>query len=275
MSGLFETVFVLAIAVFGVCVGILFSRLRSPHWLWGYLISFAFIAILIASRFSSTISFKQPFCLFVAGRVRFVLFALAVTMGLMSPLSRLQGRGQKILTCALMGIFVILFSVLPFLVPGLIEQRLLNLPTRLDSNGVCLQSTSYTCGPAAAVTALGKLGFKAHEGQLAVLSHTSPIVGTLPRCLSDALRSRYGAQGIECKYRYFDSIEQLKDADFTLAVVKDSLFSDHCVAVLEVSDQRVCFADPAFGQVSMTKRGFEKIWRFSGITIKRRLHGRI
>jgi predicted double-glycine peptidase len=50
---------------------------------------------------------------------------------------------------------------LPFLVPALIKERLSNLTTRLDSNGICYQSTDYTCGPAAAVTALRRLGLQA------------------------------------------------------------------------------------------------------------------
>ncbi len=269
-----ETIFVLAIAFFGIFLGRLFSRLRKPYWMYGYFLSIVFIAILICSRFSNFFVFEKPFCWVVAGRAKYVLFGLAVTVGLMSPLSRLPRRGQKILTCVLMGCFVIWFSVLPFLVPALIEKNLLNLPTRLDSDGVCLQSTDFTCGPAAAVTALGKLGFQATEGQLAVLSHTSPVAGTLQRCLSDALRGLYEQQGLQCQYRRFDSVEQLKSADITLVVVKSSFLTDHCVAVLEVSDKAVCIADPSFGKVSMERADFEKVWRFSGITLNR-LPGRI
>ncbi len=232
------------------------------------------MVILIGSRFSSFFVFEKPFCWIIAGRARYVLFCLAVTVGLMSPLSRLPRRGQKILTCVLMGIFVIWFSVLPFLVPALIKKNLLNLPTRLDSDGVCLQSTDFTCGPAAAVTALGKLGFQASEGQLAVLSHTNPIAGTMQKCLSDALRRLYEKQGLQCQFRHFDSVEQLKSADITLVVIKASFLTDHCVVVLEVSDQAVCIADPSFGKILMERAEFEKLWRFSGISLNR-LPGRI
>ncbi len=242
--------------------------------MYGYFLSFVFMMILIGSRFSSFFIFGKPFCWIIAGRARYILFGLAVTVGLMSPLSRLPKRGQKILTCVLMGIFVIWFSVLPFFVPALIEKNLLNLPTRLDSDGVCLQSTDFTCGPAAAVTALGKMGFQASEGQLAVLAHTSPMAGTLQRCLSDALSGLYEQQGLQCRYRHFASVEQLKSAEVALVVIKGSFLTDHCVAVLEVSDQAVCIADPSFGKVSMERADFEKIWRFSGITLNR-LPGRI
>ena len=269
MSAWIETIFVVVIAFFGILLGRLLSRMRNSYWMYGYFLSIVFIAILIGSRFSNFFVFEKPFCWVVAGRAKYVLFGLAVTVGLMSALSRLPKKGQKILTGVLMGCFVIWFSVLPFLVPALIEKNLLNLPTRLDPDGVCLQSTDFTCGPAAAVTALGKLGFQASEGQLAVLSHTSPITGTLPRCLFDTIRSRYGTQGLQCQYRHFDSVEQLKSADVTLVAVKDSFLTDHCVAVLEVSGGKVYFADPAFGRVSMSKRDFERVWRFSGIALNR------
>ncbi|GAI31450.1 unnamed protein product, partial [marine sediment metagenome] len=143
----------------------------------------------------------------------------------------------------LMVMVVVWFSVLPFLVPALIRGYLANLATRVDSNGICFQSTDYTCGPAAAVTALRKLGLSAHEGELAILSHTSPVAGTLPWCLYTALQNRYSAEGLRCQYRRFDSVGQLKHAGVTLVVVRDTLLSDHCVAVLEVSDRRVTVAD--------------------------------
>jgi len=161
------------------------------------------------------------------------------------------------------------FSVFPFLVPALIKNRLSNIKTRLDSNGICFQTTDYTCGPAAAVTALGKLGLSAHEGEIAVLSHTSPVAGTLPACLSSALQSHYGAAGLKCRYRRFDSIEQLRNAGVTLAMVRDSFLLDHCLAVLEVSDHTITVADPVAGKRLMSHEQFEKIWRFSGIVLER------
>jgi hypothetical protein len=190
-------------------------------------------------------------------------------MGMTIPLSRLPYRFEKILVCLLMFVFLTWFSVLPFLSPVLIKNRLSNIKTTLDSDGICRQSTSYTCGPAAAVTALGKLGLTADEGELAVLSYTSPVVGTLPVCLTSALQSRYGSAGLKCQYRRFESIEQLKNAGITLAVVKIAFLLDHCLAVLEISEDSVTVADPITGARSMSREQFEKIWRYSGIVIRR------
>jgi hypothetical protein len=134
---------------------------------------------------------------------------------------------------------------MPFLFPALIKDALSNLTTTINSNGICYQSTDYTCGPAAAVTALRRLGLSANEGELAVLSYTSPIAGTLPTCLTSALQERYGTEGLKCQYRYFDSITQLRNAGITLAVVKDGFMNSHCVTVLGVSDH---YCRPGYGQ---------------------------
>ena len=168
-----------------------------------------------------------------------------------------------------MAIVVVWFSVMPFLVPALIKEDLSNLKTTVNSSGICYQSTNYTCGPAAAVTALQRLGLSANEGEIAVLSYSSPVAGTLPTCLSSALQQRYGTEGLKCKYRYFDSINQLRNAGITLAVVKDGFINSHCVTVIGVTDYIVTLADPVWGRMLMSHEDFKKVWRFSGIVLKR------
>ena len=269
MAGWFETVAVCLVALSGVFLGRVFSGFRRPHWLWGYFLPFVLIAMLVAARCANSLAFVPPLSWIAAGRAKFVILSIAVTMGLTTPLSRLPHRCQKVLICILMAVVVAWFSILPFLVPVLIKERLSNLATMVGSDGVCFQSTSYTCGPAAAVTALRKLGLPAHEGQLAVLAHTSPVAGTLPDCLRAALQERYSADGLKCLYRHFDSLAQLREAGITLAVVKDAFLLSHCVAVLEVSDKTVVVADPVLGKRSLSHKQFEQIWRFSGIVLRR------
>jgi len=264
-----ETIAVSIVALLGISLGRLFSRLRGPCWAFGYLLPLLLIAMMVIVRCANSLAFVLPFSWITAGRVRCVILALAVPMSLTTLLSRLPRKREKIATCSLMAMVVIWSSILPFLVPALIKDHLSNLRTRVDFNGVCFQTTDYTCGPAAAVTALRKLGLPAHEGEIAVLSHTSPVAGTFPRCLSTALQNRYASDGLKCQYRHFDSLGQLKAAGLTLAIVRDKLLSDHCVAVLEVSDRTVSIADPVVGRRLMSHKQFEKIWRFSGIVLKR------
>ncbi len=269
MNPWLETIAVILLALMGVYLGRLFSTLRRPYWPLGYFLPLALIVMLIVSRANNTLGFLPPFCWIAAGRIKCVILSLAVPMGLLTPLSRLPRKCEKVAICGLMAVVVIWFSILPFLVPALIKNHLSNLITRVDFDGVCFQSTDYTCGPAAAVTALKKLGLPAHEGEIAILSHTSPVTGTFPRCLSTALQNLYGADGLQCQYRRFDSLGQLKAAGLTLATVRDSLLSDHCVVVLDVLNQMVVVADPVVGRRLIPHKRFEEIWRFSGIVLKR------
>jgi predicted double-glycine peptidase len=270
MNPWLETTGVILIAVFGVIAGRIFSRFRKPYWVLGYILPGVLIAMLAMVRFNYNLYFVTPFSWIAVGRIRYVVLSLAVAMGLTVPLSRLPYKFEKLIVCLLMAGFVSWFSVLPFLMPALIKDRLSNLQTKFDKNGVCRQTTDYTCGPAAAVTALRKLGLNATEGELAVLSYSSPVTGTLPSCLSAALQDRYSAEGLSCRYQHFDSIAQLKKAGITLALVKEALFMNHCLAVLEVTDEAVTVADPVTGTRLMPYEQFEKIWRFSGIVLQRK-----
>jgi len=264
-----ETAGVVLVAVLGVFLGRFFSGLRKPYWLLGYFLSLALIAMLVLVRFNNALYFVRPFSWVTSGRFKFVILSLAVTTGLTILLLRLPHKCEKLLVCIIMVMVVTWFLVLPFLVPALIKDHLSNIKTRLNAKGVCFQSTNYTCGPAAAVTALGRLGLSAEEGEIAILSHTSPVAGTLPACLCSALQRRYGPVGLKCQYRRFDTIEQLRNAGLTLAMVRDSFLLDHCLAVLEVSDHTITVADPLAGTKLMSHEQFEKIWRFSGIVLER------
>lgn len=269
MNPWLETLGVVLVALSGIVLGRVFSRLRKPYWVLGYFLACLLIAVLVIARYSNSLSLVPPFFWIATGRVKFIILSLAVTMGLTTLLSRLPRKCEKLITCILMTVVVGWFSVLPFLAPAFIKDHLSNLRTNLDSNGICRQTTDYTCAPAAAVTALRKLGLPAHEGEIAVLSHTSPVAGTLPSCLQAALQNLYGTDGLKCQYRHFDSIAQLRDAGITLAVVKDAFLSDHCVAVLEVLDRTVIVADPVTGRQLISHKQFEKIWRSTGIILKR------
>lgn len=269
MNPWLETIGVILVALLGVFLGKLFSRPRKAYWIVGYFISFVLVLFMLITRYSNSLAFTPMLVGVTAGRLKFVLFSLAVTMGLTTPLSRLPYRFERAVIYVIMAVVVVWFAVLPFLVPALIQNQLANLTTMFDSNGVCFQTTDFTCAPAAAVTALGKLGLTAQEGELAILAHTSPVAGTLPGCLQTALQNRYGDKGLRCQYRRFDSIAQLKDAGLTLAVVKSAFMTDHCIAVLEVLDDAIIVADPAWGKKALTYKQFEEIWRFSGIVLKR------
>lgn len=268
MGGWFEIAGVITAAFLGAVGGRSFSRLKNPHWGWGYFLPLVLIFLLLLITFAGLNAFTPFFAWISSGRLRFVIIALSVTMGAMTLIGRLKNRIEKTFVFVIMIGVVAWGSVLPFVMPLLVRNDLADLKTRTDSNNICVQSTSYTCGPAAAVTALRRLGVTAQEGELAILSHTSPIIGTMPWSLYKAIQNRYAGDGVDCRFRRFDSINQLREAGVTLAVVKDAFLLDHCVAILEVGDNTVTIGDPILGKIRMSYKDFEGIWRFYGIALK-------
>lgn len=269
MNPWFETFIVTVAAIFGVISGKKLSLQKKSRWIWGYIISIAIIGLIVSANYFEKLQFISPLLWMTTSRVKFVVLALAVTVGLTTPLSKLPYKFEKVIIGFSMVIVVIWFCILPMLFPALLKNKLSNIKTRVDLTGLCYQTTDYTCGPAAAVTALGKLGLAGEEGEIAILAHSSPAAGTLPQSLCSALQQRYGINGLKCSYKSFSSVEELKNDGVVLAVIKDSFMVDHCVTVLDVLDNAIVIADPATGRQTMSRNEFEQIWRFCGIVLKR------
>ena len=264
-----ETTGVVVLALAGAFLGQLFSRLKKPLWAVGYLVPMVLVSMVALARRIDRLSFLVPFSWVMAGRREFVILAFSTAMLFWTPLSRLRLERQRGMVRVLAIVCVFYFSVLPFLGEALYRPYLSNLKTHFDAEGVCLQSYHFTCGPAAAVTALRAFGLEAEEGELAILSHTSPTAGTPADLLCAALQKRYAPQGLLCEYKHFKSIEELKDAGVTIAVTKYGLLVDHYVAVLGVTDEEVVVGDPLAGRKALSHQDFGSMWRFAGIALKR------
>lgn len=264
-----ESIAVTMLAVAGVVLGRWFSRRPKPYWLLGYFIPLGLIVIYgIASRYPG-LMFVPPISWMMMGRNKFAVIGFVATMVLTTPLSRLSRQRDRWFIAVLMLVMVGQMSVWPFLAPAFNRDYLSRLQTKLDGDGVCLQSNDYNCGPAAAVTALRRLGFPAAEGQIAILAHTSSATGTPPDILARALQRHYGKDGLVSEFRVFKEVAELKDAGLTLAVIKFSFMLDHYVTVLEVTDTQVIVGDPLKGKATFTHEEFAGKWRFVGVTLRR------
>jgi hypothetical protein len=269
MNPWIETVGVVLLGVLGVALGRWFSRLSRPYWTLGYFIPFALIVLIGLAYRIRTLEFVPPFSWLMAGRNEFALTALIGTMVLTTPLSRLPRRRDRIAIGLLMVGIVFQVSAWPFLAPAFNRRQLAALKTQMDSENVCRQSTDYTCGPAAAVTALRRLGIPAEESEIALLCRTSTAMGTPPDVLCRSLQKRYGREGLVCEYRPFESVSGLKQPGCTLALMKFAFLVDHYVAVLEVDDHTVTVGDPLNGRQTLSHAEFAQKWRFVGVVLKR------
>ena len=263
-----ETVSVLALAAAGVAFGRYGRRSRRCR-LVGYIMPPMLLVLLLAGR-TAALSDVMPWLDGLAwSRWRYAALAVVISVGLTTPLPQLAYRFEKALTCLLMALFLGRFAVTPIMSAAVVQGELAATTTRTDAQGVCRQSRDYTCLPAAAVTALNRLGLAADEGELAVLSRSSPATGTLPLNLCQAVSSRFAKQNVYCRWTRLDSVEDVPAGAILLAQVRDSSLSDHCVAVLAADERGVTLADPARGTVVMSHSEFLGVWRHCGIVIAR------
>lgn len=257
------------LALTGALLGCWFSHRPKSYWLLGYFIPLGLIVIYgIASRYPD-LMFMPPISWMMMERNKFAIIGFVVTMVLTTPLSRLPRQRDRWFIAALMIVIVGQMSVWPFLAPAFNRNYLARLQTKLNEEGICLQSNDYNCGPAAAVTALRRLGFPAEEGQIAILAHTSSATGTPPDILARALQRQYGKDGLVSEFRVFKEVAELKYAGLTLAVIKFSFMLDHYVTVLEVTDTQVIVGDPMKGKATFTHEEFAQKWRYVGVALRR------
>lgn len=259
-----------SLAFAGVLAGYFFSRLPKPYWAFGYFIPLALVVIYGIAIHFPVISFTPPISWMMMGRKKFAVLGFIAAMVLTTPLSRLPLKRDRVVISVLMTVVIFFISVWPFLAPAFNRNQLAHLHTHIDSDGICIQTTGYTCGPAAAVTALHKLGLPGDEGRLAIVSCTSSMTGTPPDILAEVLRKQYGKDGLLVQYRAFKNISELKQAGLTLAVVKFSFMVDHYVTVLAVTNSEVIVGDPISGLRKMSYEDFRQQWRFVGIVLKRK-----
>ena len=248
------------------------SRLPKGWWMVGYFIPLALILFYgVGIHFPSLLASVPDVSWLLLGRKKFILLGFVAAMVLSTPLSRLPQKRDRRVVMLLLVVAVFVASIWPFLAPMFNRNQLTRLQTRVNFEGVCLQNTDYTCGPAAAVTVLRRLGLPAEEGELAVLSQTSSFTGTTPDLLAEALRQKYSRDGLAVEYRFFKNLEELRQAGLTLAVVKFSFLVDHYVAVLKVTDAIVVVGDPLNGIETMSRADFFERWRFCGIVLHKKI----
>lgn len=255
----------LLIPLSGWIAGILIVKSGSKWWSIVYIIP-ALAAVMIATaRLSPVLEMHHPFRMIMKGRIEYILMALSTAMLISIPAARLANTKTSILSLSLAGLFVINFTVQPFITPLFNRNELLSLTTSFDRFGVCLQGTAYTCGPAAAVTALKELNIHGGEGEIAAAAASTAACGTSPDLLSKVLDRALIPCGFRAQYAFFDNISDIKQHLPVIAVMRLGIMTDHFVTVLRVTDSYIAVADPAAGLRIVSPENFRKEWRSSGI----------
>lgn len=265
LKAIVETAGVVVIAILGVFLGWRCSRLKSPAWLFGYAVPLLLLGLIVLARRVPQLEQVPPFEWIMAGRIEFVALALISTTLFTTVLIRLQQRRKRVAVATFMVFATVYYSVLPFLLPAFTYSSLSELETRISRDGVCRQSTSFTCGPAAAVTALRSMGVPADEGELAIQAYTTPLAGTSADVLCRAIRNNYK---IGCRLFYRRKVAELRDDTPFIAVVKFKPLVDHYVTVLSATDTGLTIGDPLTGRKTWSHEKFREEWRGIALVLK-------
>ena len=253
----------------GVYFAVRLARLPGRYWLTVWMVSLAVVLLFGVQRYTRGLEIIPPFSWIAPSRSQFILFPLIIPILILVPAAKLPAKRVRFLLAVVTGLLIFKFAVLPALLPAFNRHLLLSLKTRIDRDGVCMQNTGYTCGPAAAVTALRRLGLPAEEGEIAIWARSTSATGTPPDVLAETLRKHYRDRGLAVTLRYFKTVSELKQAGLILAVIKHDVMEDHFVTILSVTDKEVVTGDPLNGLMTYTYEDFAKIWRYSGIILAR------
>ena len=195
------------------------------------------------------------------------LFAISISLSIW--VTKRKFHPLLIISTALTITVSLFFCVIYFGPSIWIHQELKNLQTTFSKDGICLQTTGSTCGPAAAVTVLSQLSIEAQESDLAIMSKCTLERGTTCEQLARAIKKLYGKKGIECSICEFNSIEQLKESCPIIAAIKLSSVVGHYTVVLEVTDDKVIVGDPIAGKKEWSYEYFRNKWSSVRIVLKR------
>jgi len=139
---------------------------------------------------------------------------------------------------------------------------------QISEEGVCVQSTGYTCAPACAVTLLKHFGIATTEKEMADLSHTGPGgTETTPQVRAIAQKAKEKGLKVDIITTDWDGLKQLRTP--FIVDVKWAPMIDHVLVVFKIKEDSVSVGDPLSGRISdWNKERFLNSWRGSAIIIK-------
>jgi len=269
---------VLIILIGTTAVSYFISRLPAKLWMLAYVIGFTILIALNVNKYAPSLVSRGIYNFFCYGRRDYVWLGVSAISVILGCYPRLKTKNLRALVLVFLSIAVLRYSLLPFVHPmvayaGYDQTRFSATLPGLAEDNVFIQSTEYTCGPAALVNALSRYGINDSEDNIARGTFANPYSGTQPEHMVNYINRRYGRKLSAEFSNYMKNLEQLDQPDsIFITIVKSSFFYDHYVVVLGfASDGDLLLADPSNGKQKISREDFLKNWRHQVITIKR--HG--
>lgn len=264
-----QAVLVLLWAALGAWAGFRVAAMGRIAWIGGYVVALGYFLLKATAQFDHRLDFVPPLAWINHG---WGPEWTRAALGAFLPATLIPKVGRTRERAALAGLslfMLMVVSVWPAMAPALNRGALARLATEIDADGICRQRTTYTCGPAAAVTALRRLGLSANEGPLAIACQTTEATGTPPYRLAETLDHRYCDSGLKATFRHFPDLEALPRDGETIALMKFGPLLDHYVAILDVTFASITVGDPLLGRRELTRAEFDRQWRHVGIVLQR------
>jgi predicted double-glycine peptidase len=130
---------------------------------------------------------------------------------------------------------------------------------------VCLQTSSYSCGAAAAASFLYYYGIRSSEQEMAALCCTRSgglgLAGTSDAGLLRGLRRKLdGRLSVQIARQRYEELS-------TPSLVPIQVYPGvcHCILLWRVDPELVHILDPRCGRVTMSRADFEGLWTGSAI----------
>ncbi|MDI6643885.1 MAG: cysteine peptidase family C39 domain-containing protein [Methanobacteriaceae archaeon] len=114
-----------------------------------------------------------------------------------------------------------------------------------------MQSKPYTCGPAALATALNNIGIISTENEISKLAGTDHTGTTMYGLLKAAKFKGVEAAGMRI------SIDNLRYNNIVFLTINSGY---HYSVILKITHEKVILADPALGNIELTRKKFEDIY---------------
>lgn len=130
---------------------------------------------------------------------------------------------------------------------------------RVRADGLCLQTSGYSCAPAAAAMYLDRLGVPATEEEMASLCVTRRD-GTTDAGIARGLRRKLPGRDVR--------VEALRYEDLRAPALVSILLPGrigHAVLVERIDSESVTLADPGHGRWRTSRADFEARWQGSSI----------
>ncbi|MGE3109391.1 MAG: cysteine peptidase family C39 domain-containing protein [Phycisphaerales bacterium] len=142
--------------------------------------------------------------------------------------------------------------------------------TKMTRDGICRQTTGYTCVAASMVTMLRAHGIDASETEMARLAYTQVGGGATDSRTIWALERKLAGTPFRPVYHRLDARGIVHARKPCMVQLDWGFFVSHMVPVLDASDDTVVIGDPLNGRREITMKDFMKEWKRQAITLEER-----